>query len=32
LDELAEAILAVARGDADKADVAVSLRRWSKRI
>jgi death-on-curing protein len=31
-DDLAETVPAVARGELDKADVAVFLRRWSKAI
>lgn len=31
-DDLAETVLAVARGEFDKADVAVFLRRWSKKV
>ena len=30
-EDLAEMVLSVARGELDKADVAVFLRRWSKR-
>ncbi|BCR05310.1 death-on-curing protein [Desulfuromonas versatilis] len=31
-DDLAEIVLGVARGERDKAEVAVFLRRWAKRI
>jgi death on curing protein len=31
-DDLAEKVLAVARGEIDKADVAVFIRRWGREL